>query len=61
MEDMYMMCIGYLLIPHNEAVSKTAFQSVDALMAYLERMKDDLGSFRDGFTVERCEFIREVE
>lgn len=57
----YTTTIGYVLIPSEEAISKTAFENMDALIAYLERTKDVVGSFRDGFAVEPCEFVKVVE
>lgn len=57
----YTTTIGYVLIPHDEAISKTAFESMGAFIAYLERTQDAVGSFRSGFTVEPCEFVKEVE
>lgn len=57
----YTTTIGYVLVPHDESVSKTAFENIDALIAYLERTKEVVGSFRDGFTIEPCEFVKVVE
>lgn len=57
----YTTTIGYVLIPHEEAISKTAFENMDALIAYLDKTKDTVGSFRCGFEVEPCEFVKVVE
>lgn len=57
----YTTTIGYVLIPCDEEISKTAFENVDALMAYLERIKEVEGSLKCGFSIERCEFVKVVE